>query len=150
MTNVSIAETSDEHQEVILKVLSELAPIDYDMLGHLTVKKILAGNNFIEAKGGHHMDFSESIGLLSAIATLAHFMLLSGIWGTNKIKEHLKKKKSETEISKSEILLAVEKEAQNHPALKNVIYNNPKILEGIYDVVYKVNNLKETQTYPDK
>lgn len=126
-----LSNSTPEQEEAILHVFAEVAPLDLDVVGVDTARRIAAGGSFQQVEGGRHLDLSATIGLLSGIATLAQAMLLTGFWVKKKIAEERKKEAAEWEALFGDIR---EKACRDEP-LKRLLEQHPGLLRAIAEAL---------------
>ncbi len=68
--NTMASSGTAEAQAEQFRMLSQVCPLEVDMLGESTVQQIISGSHFKEFTEGSHIDLTQTIALLSAVATL--------------------------------------------------------------------------------
>lgn len=131
---------SPQHASIIFDVLTQVAPLEVDVAGEVTAKRVASGYTFQAAKGGSQLDLTTTIGLISGIASLTHLMLLALISAAKKVKMRL----SKTEIIKRTII-----DVEKHKKLRELIEANPDLLSDIYNAINTLHVL-ETKNSNEK
>lgn len=141
MVNQSLKNLNESEKLLILNVLKKIAPLECDIVGTTTLERIIAGYEFKEFSGGHHMDISETIGLLGGIASIIQITIIAGQWGRKKVKDKTREKIKERTITEVNI------EITNNINLYNITLKNENLLKNIYDVVDKELNSDESTKF---
>ncbi len=120
--------------DVLVEVLSEIAPLQAAYAGQNTVRAIAEGVSYESVDGGRHLDLSATIGLLSGLAGIAQYVV-QVVSSTRKRKRLL---------DEGTILSIVHEELSDSQILSELMNRDPNVLKKLIDVVLRLQGSPST------
>lgn len=115
----------------IFMCVKRVAPLDAEMIGDTTLNRIIDGSNYQDVDGGHFIDPSASIGLVSGVVTIAQALLAVGIWTHGKVE----KKRIDGKSRKTSTIESVKKSLMEDAEISNLLTSRPELIAELYDIL---------------